>query len=353
VLPFILRRDWARLEPLIWDALDRGTIDPEPLIDQVASAFPEGLQLLPFLDHPDVEVRRAALAPALRSGSPEALVHLKRLEGDPDRRMADAARRAGDQLAVSMPALRFEILGGFVASRGSWRVDEKGWGRPIDARLVRFLLIHLDDPVFEDLIFEALWPGLAATSARRSLQVAVSRVRRLLDPPDVTDSVIQSVDRAYRLSLGERDALDAEEFRTAADAALAERGEGRLRLLERARSLWTGEPLPEERYSDWAASYRERLSDRHVAVMTALIERYLGLDEHADAADAARELVDLDPLNEQAHRALMTSFARSGRRGHALRQYLECRRALIDALGVEPAAKTSQLKARILAGEAV
>jgi DNA-binding SARP family transcriptional activator len=63
--------------------------------------------------------------------------------------------------------------------------------------------------------------------------------------------------------------------------------------------------------------------------------------------------VKLDPLNEHGHRVLMTAYSRTGRRGHALRQYLECRRALVDALGVEPAAETSRLQAQILAGEAV
>ena len=67
----------------------------------------------------------------------------------------------------------------------------------------------------------------------------------------------------------------------------------------------------------------------------------------------ARDLVDLDPLNEGGHRMLITAHARAGRRGHALRQYLECRRALVEQLGVEPAAATSLLQARILAGEAV
>jgi hypothetical protein len=40
-------------------------------------------------------------------------------------------------------------------------------------------------------------------------------------------------------------------------------------------------------------------------------------------------------------------------RSHALRQYLECRRALVGELGIEPSAATSQLQARILAGEAI
>jgi hypothetical protein len=59
------------------------------------------------------------------------------------------------------------------------------------------------------------------------------------------------------------------------------------------------------------------------------------------------------PLDEAAHRRLMLAYARAGRRGFALRQFLACRRALVDELGVEPAAETSELQRRILAGEPV
>lgn len=64
-------------------------------------------------------------------------------------------------------------------------------------------------------------------------------------------------------------------------------------------------------------------------------------------------LVELDPLSEAAHRTLMIAFARSGRRGHALRQFLDCRRALVGELGVEPAEETADLQRAILAGEPV
>ena len=83
-----------------------------------------------------------------------------------------------------------------------------------------------------------------------------------------------------------------------------------------------------------------------------LVDQALAGADYARATETARELVDLDPLNEGAHRALMTAYAAAGRTGHALRQYLECRRALIDELGIEPAESTARLQARILAGEA-
>ena len=49
----------------------------------------------------------------------------------------------------------------------------------------------------------------------------------------------------------------------------------------------------------------------------------------------------------------MVAYARSGRRSQALRQFLECRRALVEQLGVEPDAETAGLQQRILAGEPV
>jgi DNA-binding SARP family transcriptional activator len=223
----------------------------------------------------------------------------------------------------------------------------------MDARLIRFLLVHPGEVVPEDLIFEALWPGRSVSSARGSLHVAVSRARGVLDLPGVEGSMIQSEGHAYRLDLGERAAVDTEEFQVAAEDALAAERGGHKVLLERARSFWGGEPLPEERYSDWATAYRERLVDRYIAVLTALVELHERAGDHAGAAELARELVDIDRLNEGAHRALMVAYARAGRRGHALRQYLECRRALVEGLGVEPSAVTSQLQARILAGENV
>ena len=49
----------------------------------------------------------------------------------------------------------------------------------------------------------------------------------------------------------------------------------------------------------------------------------------------------------------MLAYARTGRTSYALRQYLECRRALIDELGIEPSEQTSEIQARILTGEPV
>jgi DNA-binding SARP family transcriptional activator len=347
-----LRREWRRLGAVVWSALERGALSPEPAFLVLTKAFPDGLDLVPFLEHPNAAVRRAALEPAAESGDPKALAHLARLADEPDQELAGAASDAAKRMVRILPPLRYELLGRFGVGRGAWRAGDT-WERPVDARLVRFLLVNLNRPVPEDAIFDALWPDLDASGARKSLQVAVSRARRVIDPPGHESSAIESVDRTYRLILGERDVVDAEAFRSAAEIGLAATDEERRALLEHARSLWGGEPLPEERYSDWTTDYRERLIDRYTAVLAALVQVHEASGEHTEAADVARELVDLDPLNEGGHRALITAYARAGRTGYALRQYLECRRELVEQLGIEPSEATARLQARILAGESL
>jgi ATP/maltotriose-dependent transcriptional regulator MalT/DNA-binding SARP family transcriptional activator len=349
----VVRAHRRTLRPMLWDALADGELDPDTVLPALDRANPGGEALIAFTDHPDAAVRRAALSAALASNHPAVLSRLEELVDDRDDQVASTAVATRERLRRSPPPLGFALLGRFRVVRAGWQIDDAAWGRPVDTRLVRFLLVHSGQPVPEDLIFEALWPGKPQGSARRSLQVAVSRVRGVVDLPGTETSAIESGDHAYRLVLGGRDSLDADEFRAAADVALGEQGEERRAMLKRARSLWGGEPLPEERYSDWATAYRERLLDRYIAVLTALVELHEVAGEHNAAAGLARELVDLDPLNEGGHRALITAYARAGRTGHALRQYLECRRALVEQLGIEPAEETSRLQARILAGEPV
>jgi ATP/maltotriose-dependent transcriptional regulator MalT/DNA-binding SARP family transcriptional activator len=349
----LARAHWPMLRPVLWGALADEALDPADILPALDRALPGGAALIAFVDHPRLAVRSPARSAALGANHPAALSRLAELADDSDERVASAATATRERLRDSPPPLKFMVLGPFRVMRAGWAIDGEAWRRPIDARLVRFLLVHGPEPVQEDLIFEALWPGKSGTGARRSLQVAVSGARRVLDPPGAERSTIESGGHSYRLAVGERDGVDAREFGGAAELALASDGEDRQSLLERARSLWGGEPLPEERYSDWATSYRERLIDRYIAVLTALGEIHGRAGEHPEAANLARELVDVDPLNEGGHRALMIAYARSGRTGHALRQYLECRRALVEELGVEPAEQTSRLQARILAGESI
>ncbi len=346
--PHLLRLEWARIEPLLEVALADERLDPPTVVGWLWRAFPDGQGFIPLVEHPRPDLRRASFRPALSSGNPVVKNRVAAACDDDIPGVADAARRALERVASDPPARTFTTLGGFGVRVGGWEVSSREWARPVDARLVRFLLVQGDEPVPEDILLDAFWPKLAPDRARRSLHVSASRVRALLDHPG-TESVVEAAQGCYRLLLRERDFVDWREFESVAATAVAEREPDRGRL-ERARSLWGGEPLPRERYSDWAAGWRDRMRHLYSEVLAAL---YVALDREGELGPAirvARDMVQLDPLNEGAHRSLMSALDRAGRRGQALRQFLACRKVLMSELGIEPAEATSVLRARILTG---
>ena len=181
-------------------------------------------------------------------------------------------RRASAWPLTPLP-LRFALLGGFAVTRAGWEIADRSWKRPLDARLVRLLLVHGGRPVPEDVIFEALWPGRSARErSRRPPRGGLAGPGRGRSARGRTEP-----DRERRAGLPARASAtgppstprSSAPRRSSPSPSAATSGR---RCCERARSLWTGEPLPEERYSDWAAAYRERLIDRYIAVLTALVE---------------------------------------------------------------------------------
>jgi DNA-binding SARP family transcriptional activator len=244
-------------------------------------------------------------------------------------------------------ALEYRVLGGFGLLRDGRQVGAEAWERPMAARVVRFLLVERGS-VPEDALLEAFWRDRDPTAGRRCLAVCLSRCRAVLRP-----GAIAVNERAYRLVLGACDSVDSDTFELTAAAALARgRGPRRVAALEEAAALWHGEPLPEDRYSDWSQQWRDALTDRHREVLAALADAHAEVGQHDASLRAARRMLASDPLDEGAHRRVMTEYAALGRRNRALEQYRRCRRELIEAVGIEPAAETAALHARILAGRA-
>jgi DNA-binding SARP family transcriptional activator len=242
--------------------------------------------------------------------------------------------------------LEYGVLGEFRLARGGVAVAPGEWERPMAARVVRFLLVQRGF-VAEDRLLEAFWPDRDPSACRRCLAVSVSRCRAVL-----RQAAIVVHERSYRLALDDRDSVDSELFEAAAAAALDRpAGPDGIPALERAADLWTGEPLPEDRYADWTREWRDALMDRHRELLAALSDAYVETGEHGAAVRTARLMLDADPLDEGAHRRMMAGYAALGRRSRALDQFLRCRRQLVDAVGIEPDHETTALHARILAGD--
>jgi DNA-binding SARP family transcriptional activator len=140
---------------------------------------------------------------------------------------------------------------------------------------------------------------------------------------------------------------DVEQFEAACNAGLsADRAGGRetaLRSYEAACQLWHGDFLAEEPYTDWAASPRERLRLQAVEIQTRLLDLYIERTDYGPAILLGRQILTLDPCNEQVHRRLMTCYAEAGQRHMALSQYRRMATALWETFQVLPSAEATAL----------
>jgi DNA-binding SARP family transcriptional activator len=203
-----------------------------------------------------------------------------------------------------------------------------------------------------DMLTGRFWGEHPEASARRQLSTELWRIRRVLASD--RDAVALRVEEdAVGLQLHPGAQLDTAAFveklrpcahRRAEDLTAAE-----ARGLEDAVAVYRGDLL-EEVYEDWCVYERGRL--RGLA-LDALF-RAMGHHLHRRNWEAAREhgqrLLDLDPLNEPVHAALMRCHFGSGNRAAALRQYASCLRLLREELDVEPMPETVAVYEHIRAG---
>ncbi|HEY3148194.1 MAG TPA: BTAD domain-containing putative transcriptional regulator, partial [Dongiaceae bacterium] len=235
-----------------------------------------------------------------------------------------------------MAVLTIRLLGSFEARLGA--------GPPVDfpTKKARGLLAYLAARPAQahsrDQIAELLWGARADEQARGSLRRTLSDLRKALP----------FADGEWLVSEG--DTLMLDDSGIDVDLVRFERlaADGEPRALEQAVELYRGELLAgfglhEQAFEEWLRTERERLRQLVLKTLTKLLTHYTATQALDRAIQTGTRLLALDPANEPAHRALMSLYARQGRRSEALRQYRLCSEALMRELGVRPDAATEAL----------
>jgi predicted ATPase/DNA-binding SARP family transcriptional activator len=214
--------------------------------------------------------------------------------------------------------------------------------------LLAMLLLHANEPVSAERLAIALWGEDAPAGAAKTIQVHVSRLRRVLGERDVL--VTTPAGYLLRVRPGELDAdrfkqLVAEGHQALADGAPEHAGHA----LRDALSLWRGPALADVGFEAFAQAEIARLEDERLAALEARIEADLALGRHAELAGELAQLVAAHPLRERLHGQLMLSLYRSGRQADALQAYRDARDALVERLGIEPGPELRERERAILA----
>ena len=220
-------------------------------------------------------------------------------------------------------------------------------GRPMQRALLAMLLLDPGRVVPIATIIDGLWGEDAPPSVENSIQGYVSRLRKVL----LSDSRLERAGPGYKLDVAPED-IDVVRFEhlAAEGRSSLARGEATVAAatLDRALTLCRGPALAEFVDRPFAAGHARRIERMVHAAEEDLVDARLALGQHDELLARIERLVEAEPLSERRWGQLMTALYRCGRQADALEAYQRARRALIDALGLEPGPELRRIESEIL-----
>jgi predicted ATPase/DNA-binding SARP family transcriptional activator len=195
---------------------------------------------------------------------------------------------------------------------------------------------------------DRLWPDEAVPEAgRTNLRVALSSLRRQLEPPGVPAGSVLVADRNSLRLRPQSFTTDIGAFQAALRPPCEEEPpSARAARLSRAVALYGGELLPGG-YDDWILRARESLAAQYRRALGQLFETWEALGELESARECANRLIEADPLEETGYLALMRLSVEKGEPAKALREFERLERLLRAELGAEPSEEARNLVALV------
>ncbi len=211
--------------------------------------------------------------------------------------------------------------------------------------VLALLLLHARQPVAVDALIAGVWGGRPPPTARKTLQVYVSRLRQAL-----SDDAIVWVRDGYLLQ-APADEIDATSFERLATEGrrLSETDPvAAAEVLGDALRLWRGPAWGELAYEEALSADASRWQELKLAVAEDHLAAQLAAGEAAGLIGELRTLVAEHPLRDRLRGLLMLALYRLGRTAESLAVYEDGRRLLAEELGADPGGELEDLHRRIL-----
>jgi len=251
--------------------------------------------------------------------------------------------------APSSPGARLVIrcLGPFEVIRAGHSLGHDDWQRAAPRRLLQYLLLQ-DRPLHREEVTEALWPGGEPRDGANQLRVALTHLRRVLEPTRQArepSSLLLTSGPTVAIARDRVD-LDLDRFRRDVARASASEGPARLAALTEAVRLYRGPLFTDDPFEEWVQAYRDRLGRQYLEALSLLAELEETQGRHQAAVPHWLAAIEADPSAEHAYRGLIRCYLALGRAADALRAFESCQKALAD-LGAALSSETVALRRSI------
>lgn len=209
--------------------------------------------------------------------------------------------------------------------------------------LLGYLLLHQNTYHTREKLINLLWPDQFTSQARGRLSTVLWRLRTLLGNLDIpVEHYIQANRDWITFKPKEPVQFDIAEFQESIKKAITSEDTKQENALRSAVSAYQGE-LFEGVYADWCLIEREQFARLHIRAMGQLMSRLMNRKAYEDALEIGNDILRVDPLREEVHRAMMRCYWHLGQLAEATKQFRQCSELLMNELRVAPIPETIML----------
>ncbi|MBI5551429.1 MAG: hypothetical protein HY911_07965 [Desulfobacterales bacterium] len=294
------------------------------------------------------EALRTYIEKLIRDFGHETLVTLRQIQSHEKGACRPAGGILGALKKQPPPELRIVCFGRFRLWRGSVELPAEQWPGEKPKLLFKLLCVQYARGFLpKEAILEALWPDEDPRVTRNRLNVALTKLRHILEPELTRGLASRYLVRqgdAYRLALGPGGSLDIALFDQALTAAQQERDEEQ--MLEhylRAEAVYAGPLLAEDPYVEWCTGLRDQYQAKYLDILGHIISGYRREEHWVKCIDYARKYLAVDPYVEEMYQALMMFHHAAGHRSMVIKTYEMCKARIEKELEVVLSEETTEL----------
>jgi DNA-binding SARP family transcriptional activator len=226
-------------------------------------------------------------------------------------------------------------------------------GRP--RKLLAYLALSRRITRHRHELTDVLWSDQDDATRAGSFNTTLWRLRQAIERPPLRAASIVICDRSGAVALCGEDQLrtDLDVYARLVAPALAKQpqalSERDVADLEQGVVLYSGDVLAGVD-DHWALREREKHRRMQLNALGRLLQVDIDRANVKQGIGRAQAILDMDPLREDVHRALIMLFMQSGQRARALMQFECCRDILRRELAIMPMPETVSLYQQISDG---
>jgi DNA-binding SARP family transcriptional activator len=253
----------------------------------------------------------------------------------------------------SSPPLKVQLLGKFRLFADAQEILAKRWKSKKARTLFQFLLYARSRGyVNKEVLMELLWPEEDPQKTAKRLHVALASLRKTLQPDlqrGTPSSYISRDNDSYTIDVGEEGWVDIDNFIEELNLAKQQENlEKSVAHYLNAESMYKGDFLEEDLYSDWCIEARENFRSEYVQLLREIIEYYDGKKDYKQCIQYAKKYLKFDKYAEDIYQLLMTYYANTGNKAMVVKTFEKCRDIIENDLNCPISNETKNLYQKMI-----